>query len=306
MSNRVVRGRVARISRGSVHDGPGVRTVVFLKGCPLRCCWCHSPETQAGPAEVWLLKDRCIACGACLTVCPRSAAGRDRNGPVIDRSRCTRCGRCADSCPTGAREIVGHLLDIDTVMDAVRRDVPFFDASSGGVTVSGGEPLAQAEFALALLERCRAEGIHTAIETCGHVSREALQRALQFAPLFLYDLKLADARRHQAATGVSNETIIENLRTIAAQGADIIVRFPLVPGVTDSNDNLKGIAALAASAGVRRIEVLPYHRAGLAKYARLNRPYGLTHVPACTPERAQSAAAVMRRFGVDARVGGSA
>lgn len=201
--------------------------------------------------------------------------------------------------------MVGATLDEDDVMEVVRRDVTFYDASGGGVTFSGGEPLLQPDFLEALLRRCRAEGIHTAIETCGHVNTEALRRARRYAPLFLYDLKLADRDRHKSATGASNATIVSNLRELAASGAQIVIRFPLVPGINDSTENVKGVAWLAVAAGVRRIDVLPYHRAGLAKYARLDRHYALDHVPAATPERAAAAADVMRRFGVDARVGGS-
>ena len=298
-------GRIARIVRGSVHDGPGVRTVVFFKGCPLKCRWCHSPETQAHKPEVLLLRERCIRCGTCVAACPGGAARLEPDGPAIDASRCDRCGSCVEVCPTGAREIVGAALGEDDVMEVVRRDVPFYDASGGGVTFSGGEPLLQPDFLEALLGRCRSEGIHVAIETCGHVNTDALRRARRYAPLFLYDLKLADQNRHKSLTGVSNARIVGNLRELAASGADIVIRFPLVPGINDSTENAKGVAWIAVAAGVRRVDVLPYHRAGLAKYARLHRPYTLDHVPAATPERAAAAAAVMRRFGVDARVGGS-
>jgi pyruvate formate lyase activating enzyme len=298
-------GRIARIVRGSVHDGPGVRTVVFFKGCPLKCRWCHSPETQDARPEVLLLRDRCIRCGTCVAACAAGAARMDPDGPATDASRCDRCGSCAGVCPTGAREIVGAALDEDDVMEVVRRDVPFYDASSGGVTFSGGEPLLQPDFLEALLDRCRSERIRAAIETCGHVNPEALRRVRRYAPLFLYDLKLADRDRHRSATGASNATIVGNLRELAASGAEIVIRFPLVPGINDSTENVKGVAWIAVAAGVRRIDVLPYHRAGLAKYARLNRSYALDHVPAATPERAAAAVEVMRRFGVDARVGGS-
>ena len=305
MSVERVGGRVARIARGSVYDGPGVRTVVFFKGCPLRCRWCHSPETQAREPDVLLLRDRCIRCGACLDACATGAARMEADGPAVDALRCDRCGSCADVCPTGAREVVGEWMLVDDVMQVIRRDVPFYDWSGGGVTFSGGEPLLQPAFLDALLERCRAERIHTAVETCGHVSTDAITRAARHAPLFLYDLKLADRNRHHTATGASNTTIVSNLRELVASGAEVIVRFPLVPGINDSTEDVKGVAWLAVSSGVRRVEVLPYHRAGLAKYTRLDRPYTLAHVPAATPERAAAAVAVMRRFGIDARVGGS-
>ncbi len=298
-------GRVARISRSAVHDGPGVRTVVFFKGCPLRCTWCHSPETQARGADVLLLPHRCICCGACLDACGHSAAMLQADGPAIDRERCARCGNCAAACPAGARELVGAPMDVDAVMAAIRRDVPFYDGSGGGVTFSGGEPLLQPTFLARLLERCRAEGIRAAVETCGHAPREALLRALRFSPLFLYDVKLVDADRHRAATGASNAPILANLRELTERRADVVIRFPLVPGITDDERNVRDVAALAASAGVARVDVLPYHRAGVAKYRRLGRTCPLDAVPAASTAGAASAAAVMRAFGLDVRIGGS-
>jgi pyruvate formate lyase activating enzyme len=300
-----LRGRIARIARSAVHDGPGVRTVVFFKGCPLRCTWCHSPETQGIDAEVLLLQDRCICCGACLGACEHAAARLQGDGPAIDRARCARCGDCAAVCPSGARELHGALLDVGAVMAAIRRDVPFYDGSGGGVTFSGGEPLLQPTFLVALLERCRAEGVRAAVETCGHAPREAALRVLEHSPLFLYDVKLVDNDRHRVATGASNTPIIANLRELAGRHADVVIRFPLVPGVTDDEENVRGVAALAASVGVTRIDVLPYHRAGAAKYWRLGRTYALDAVPATAAEEAASAAALMREFGLDARVGGS-
>ncbi len=300
-----MKGCVARISRSAVHDGPGVRTVVFFKGCPLRCTWCHSPETQAHGADVLLLHSRCICCGACLDACEHAAARLQADGPAIDRDRCARCGRCAAVCPTGARELQGALMPVDGVMDAIRRDVPFYDGSGGGVTFSGGEPLLQPAFLVALLERCRVEGIRAAVETCGHAPREAVLRALQFSPLFLYDVKLVDNDRHRAATGASNAPILANLRELAGRQADVVIRFPLVPGITDDEQNVRDVAALAASAGVTRVDVLPYHRAGVVKYRRLGRTYALDAVPAASAGGAASAAAVMREFGLDVRIGGS-
>jgi pyruvate formate lyase activating enzyme len=300
-----VRGRIARITRSAVHDGPGVRTVVYFKGCPLRCAWCHSPETQASEVDVLLHRSRCVCCGACLQACEHVTARLQADGPTIDRARCARCGRCVEACPTGARERLGVPMDADAVMDAIRRDVPFYDRSSGGVTFSGGEPLMQPSFLVALLERCRAEGIHAAVETCGHAPREAVLRALSRGPLFLYDVKLVDNDRHRSATGASNAAILANLRELAERRADLVIRFPLVPGLTDDEENVRGVATLAASAGVRRVDVLPYHRAGVAKYARLGRDYGLEAVPSATAGDADAAAAIMREFGLDVRIGGS-
>lgn len=302
---KVLQGRIARISRGAVHDGPGVRTVVFFKGCPLRCLWCHSPETQGLASDILLLKDRCLRCGACVDACEHEAASLDTDGPVIDRSRCERCGRCAAVCPAEARELQGTWMDDTAVLEAIRRDVPFYDASGGGVTFSGGEPLLQPEFLAALIRSCRAEGIHTAVETCGHASRVAARLVLRERPLFLFDIKLTDDRRHRAATGVSNLRILWNFREFAAAGAEIVVRFPLVPGINDDEESVTGVAELAAQTGVRRIDVLPYHRAGVAKYERLDRSYPLERTPVPAAEDVEWAAALMRRFDLDVRIGGA-
>jgi pyruvate formate lyase activating enzyme len=293
------------MARGAVHDGPGIRTVVFFKGCPLRCRWCHSPETQTFGADVLLLKDRCIGCGGCVEVCACGAASLSAEGPAVDRARCEGCGRCGDRCPACAREVQGGWMTVDAVMDAIRRDVPFYERSGGGVTFSGGEPLHQPTFLSALLDRCRAEGIPVAIETCGHASRRAALRALDCAPLFLYDLKIVDDARHRAMTGASNQRILSNLAALAARRADVVVRFPLVPGITDDEANVSAIGRLAASLDLPRVDVLPYHRAGLAKYERLNQACGLAGVPAASALDAARAAARLRDFGLDVRIGGS-
>lgn len=298
-------GGIARIARSSTRDGAGIRTVVFFKGCRLRCLWCHSPETQAFHPEILLRNDRCIGCGACVAVCDREAARLSSHGPAIDRLRCERCGRCAARCPTGARELHGTVMDADGIMRAIRRDVPFYDRSGGGVTFSGGEPFLQPALLEALLERCRVEGIRTAIETCGHGSRRAMLRAWEHAPQFLFDVKLVDDGRHRAATGVSNQLILSNLRVLANRNADIVIRFPLVPGMTDDRANVTAVAALAASIGIGRIDLLPYHRAGIARYARLGRMYPCNGTGIPTADSIASTATLMRDFGLDVHIGGS-
>lgn len=298
-------GQILRIDRGAVHDGPGVRTVVFFKGCPLTCAWCHSPDTQAAGIQILIYRDRCITCECCVEACDTGAAVRENDHVSVDRARCEVCGRCVDVCPTGAREIAGRAMTVDEVMADVLRDRPFFDLSGGGVTLSGGEPLMQAEFALALLAACRREGIHTAVETCGLVPPDVLMRAAEVVDLFLYDLKLIDDARHRTATRGSNTTILENLAALAAVRQDIIVRFPLVPGVNDDWHNVAATAAFVASLGLARIDVLPYHRAGVARYERLSRPYALdATVP---PDDAGVAAVVdvLRRAGLEVHAGGS-
>jgi pyruvate formate lyase activating enzyme len=287
-----------------VHDGAGIRTVVFFKGCPLRCGWCHSPETQALDAEVVLQQDRCVGCGACADACAESAAAPAAGAAAVDRARCVRCGQCADACPSGARAIVGAWMSVDDVMGAIRRDVPFYDGSGGGVTFSGGEPLLQPSFLEALLARCRAEGIETAIETCGYASRRTMLRIAPLVSSFLFDVKIADEGRHRGATGVSSRPIVANLHALAARRAPVVVRFPLIPGVTDDDANVRAVGALVASLRLPRIDVLPYHRMGSVKYERLGRPYAFGDVPAPSGEAVEAAAALLRAFGLDVRTGG--
>jgi pyruvate formate lyase activating enzyme len=295
-------GRILRIDRGAVHDGPGVRSVVFFKGCPLRCPWCHSPETQACHAELLIREERCVACGACAGVCDAThVAGRR---VVVDRDRCVVCDRCAALCPTGAREVAGRRCSVDDVMAELVRDGVFYDRSGGGVTLSGGEPLMQPRFALALLQRCRQARMHTAVETCGFVHPAVMREAAAEADMFLFDLKLMDDARHRQATGVSNRRILDNLRALADAGCRVVVRVPLIPGINDDAPNLAAMGGFVAGLGLSRIEVLPYHRAGIAKYARLGRRYALDPVVPPTERAVAAASDTLRRAGLEVGAGG--
>ncbi len=297
-------GLVAQFERYAVHDGPGIRTVVYLKGCPLRCLWCHSPETQASSPELAIRGDRCIRCGACVVVCRHDAAVEGPASFDVRREACRACGACAAECPTGARALVGRRLTVADVVAVVERDRPFYDESGGGVTVSGGEPLAQPAFVEALLRACRGRGIHTAVETCGVAAEHVLARVAPVTDLFLYDLKLMDERRHRQVTGVSNRAVLDNLARLVASGARVRVRLPLVPGVNDDEENLEATARFLASLGLRELDLLPYHRAGLAKYARLGRAYALPDLPPPSAEAVEAAVARFGRAGVAVRVGG--
>jgi pyruvate formate lyase activating enzyme len=298
-------GLVARIDRGAVHDGPGLRTVVFLKGCPLRCLWCHSPETQTTRPELLLLRERCLGCGACVAVCPSGAAGLDAEDLCrLDRTRCRGRGACADACPTGARQLSGRACSVDEIMVEVLRDRIFFDQSGGGLTLSGGEPLLQQRFALALLERCRKERVHTAVETCGLVVPRVLLAAAARTDLFLFDLKIIDDRRHRMLTGSSNARVLANLNALVTAHTNVVVRYPLVPGLNDDRAAVEGLGAFAAGLGIQRIDVLPYHRAGIAKYERLDRSYSLAHVEPPDATRVAHTVATLRSYGIDVTAGG--
>jgi pyruvate formate lyase activating enzyme len=298
-------GVVFDIRRFSIHDGPGIRTAVFLKGCPLRCWWCHNPEGLSAAPEVVWRGERCTRCGACSVTCPEGALAWDGDAPQLDPARCTLCGACADACYAEAREVLGRRMTVDQVVAEVERDCAFYEESGGGVTVSGGEPLAQPEFLAELLERCRARGLHTAVDTCGHAPWATLDRIRPHVDLFLYDLKLLDDERHRRYTGVSNAPGLANLQALVAAGHDVVLRVPLIPGVNDDPESVGGIGAFVTSLPrAVRLEILPYHALGAAKYARLGREYRMAELNG-TGEPVAAVAAALRRLGLDVQVRGS-
>jgi pyruvate formate lyase activating enzyme len=294
---------VFNVQRFSLHDGPGIRTTVFLKGCPLQCAWCHNPEGIAAEPEVLVVENRCIRCGACRTACPLGIAAG--GGWIPDgREACTACGTCADVCPTGAREVVGREVTVDELLAEVLRDRVFFD-TDGGVTFSGGEPLLQLRFLEAMLEACRAAGLHTAIDTSGLAPLKHLLRVAALADLVLFDVKLMDDTRHRMHTGVSNTQILANLDAVARLHPNIWLRVPIIPGVNDDETNIRATAALAAGfPSVRRVHLLPYHRLGADKRRRLgNGTEGVSPSPP-TRSRLDELAAEFTAAGVTTTIGG--
>jgi pyruvate formate lyase activating enzyme len=297
-------GRVFNVQRFSLHDGPGIRTTVFLKGCPLHCEWCHNPEGIAPEPEIVVVASRCIACGTCVAVCPEGLADV-RGGFTGDRADCTVCGSCVDACPAEARQIAGREVTVRALLGELLRDRVFFDDSGGGVTFSGGEPLLQVRFLEAMLEACRAEGLSTAVDTSGLAPLKHLLRIAALTDLFLFDVKLVDEERHRRHTGVSNATILANLEALTRVHGNIWLRVPVVPGVNDDAENLAATAALAARLpSVRRVTLLPYHRLGTDKLRRLGRPEALEEIAPPSRGRMEELAAGFAAAGVHASIRG--
>ena len=296
-------GLIFDIKRFSIHDGPGIRTTVFLKGCPLTCWWCHNPESQAAHRELILRPDRCIACGACAEVCDQGAIVLEQDTLITRRARCTACGACVDVCYAEARELVGQHMTVPDVMAEIERDIDFYDESGGGVTFSGGEPLFQPAFLHELLQGCKAIEIHTTIDTCGFATWNTLDRVRQHVDLFLYDVKLLDDTRHREYTGVSNQQILRNLSRLSQEGHPIVLRVPVIPGINDDEANLREIGAFAAELPpLRRLDLLPYHRIGRDKYHRLGKHTPMPEVDPPTEERMAEIARTMRQFGLAVRI----
>lgn len=298
-------GLVFDVQRFSLQDGPGIRTTLFLKGCPLACWWCHNPESMTGAPEILVTPERCIGCGACADACPLGLPSGAGGGWALPKTSCEACGRCAEACPTGARRLAGRSMSVDEAVAAATRDRVFYDQSGGGVTFSGGEPLRQADFVIACLDALRARGVHVAVDTCGLVEREVLLRAAARTDLFLYDLKHMDAAAHAEITGVSNGRILANLAALAAAHDQIWVRVPVVPGCNDAPSNLARTAAFAASLpAVRRVSLLPYHALGEHKRERVGSGAAAFETSTPSADRLRDIAAVFEDAGLHTTIGG--
>lgn len=301
-----LKGRVFDIKRYSIHDGPGIRTTVFLKGCALRCLWCHNPESVDPGAELMHWPARCRRCDACVAACPLGAIAKNGDGAVsVDRAKCDACGKCAEACLYDAMQIVGREMTVDEVVAEVERDRIFYEQSGGGVTLSGGDPFVQSDFAEAVLDACRARGLRTAIDTAGMAAPGVLDRLAARADLVLYDLKVMDDARHRETTGAPNGPLLENLSRLVARRTEVWVRVPLVPGVNDDDGNVRRTIDFLRSLGkVERVGLLPYHAGGMEKARRIGRERDFRAFEAPGEERVAAVAAAFREAGFDVRIGG--
>ena len=298
-------GTVFNIKRYAIHDGPGIRTTVFLKGCPLKCPWCQNPEGMKPEPELIRRDQRCIGCRDCMEACPKGAVSFADGCRQIDTDLCDACGRCAGACNAQALEVVGRRMTVDEVVTEVMRDGVFYEQSGGGVTVSGGEPLMQAGFVEAVLRTLKHEGIHTTLDTSGYAGRETLLRIAEYVDLFLWDLKTMDDRVHKEYTGVSNAVILDNLSALSQAGSRVIVRFSLIPGVNDSESNVRAMGEFVASLdGVSRIDILPYHEVWLDKYMGLGRVGKPAEFEQPSAEQVRAAETKLAEFGLNIRIGG--
>jgi pyruvate formate lyase activating enzyme len=299
-----IQGIVFNIQRFSIQDGPGIRTTVFLKGCPLNCLWCSNPESQDFKPEIVHRDSLCNKCGLCISACAEKAISIQDKSISIERQRCTNCGDCVSVCLPGALKILGKTMSAGEVFKIIKKDADFYWASGGGITASGGEPLAQPDFVAALFKLCQDHGIDTCIETSGCASAEALEKVLPHTSLVLFDVKLGDAKSHRKWTGLSNEAILHNLRIVITSGTPVTIRVPLIPGINDSDLELKKIASIAGDSLRKRgkVELLPYHRFGMGKYQQLDREYELSTLTTQQAPEVQKMKELFESFGLECEV----
>jgi len=295
------------VQKFNVHDGLGLRTLIFMKGCPLACIWCSNPESQSITPELLFYEEKCIRSNKCFEVCPTHAIVQKENRLVLDKSLCSLCGKCVEACYAGAWQMSGRVVDEDYILKEIEKDVPFYKSSGGGVTFSGGEPLLHADFIKSVASRCQSEGINVAIETCGYVPWKNFEKVLGNVDLVMFDIKHMDPKIHKKLCGRSNLSILRNLRNLSQRGdVEVIVRFPVIPGLNDSDDNINDTARFVASlnGNIKRVEVLPYHNYGENKYRRLGKTYLLKGLASPSDEYMQAIKSTMEGYGLNVQIGG--
>ena len=304
-AERTITGFIFDIKKYAIHDGPGIRTTVFFKGCPLHCQWCQNPESWERLPELGYRTGRCIKCGQCVEICTNQATTFTDDQPSTDAIKCNLCGECVDACVAGAREIIGQEMTVDQVMTEVEKDIIFYEQSNGGATFSGGEPLMQPEFLLALLNQCKTHGIHTAVDTCCFAEFEIIRKVADKTDLFLCDLKHMDSDMHERFTGVKNNLILDNIKQLSESGNEIIIRIPVIPGFNDDQGNIEATGQFTASLShISRVDLLPYNRGGTEKSTRLSADYKLMQAETPDDEKMNSIAEILVKYGFEVKIGG--
>ncbi|KAA3617894.1 MAG: glycyl-radical enzyme activating protein [Calditrichaeota bacterium] len=299
-------GLIFDIKRYAINDGPGIRLTVFLKGCPLKCEWCHNPESISPKVQKMYTADKCIGCNSCVEACPQNACQLTPDGIVTDPDLCKTCGICADVCPTGATEMSGKIQSVKEIIEIIEKERIFFDQSGGGVTFSGGEPLMYADFLIELLDACQQRGIHCTVDTSGLTKTETLLDVAKRTDYFLYDLKLMDDERHKKWTGVSNKKILDNLQILAETDASINIRIPLIKNVNDDFENIEQMAEFVAElpGEKRQVNLLAYHNIAERKYQKLGETYQPGEMAEPTKEEQEQIAKKFESFGLKVVLGG--
>jgi pyruvate formate lyase activating enzyme len=294
---------VLSITRMTIHNGPGLRTLILFKGCPLHCCWCSTPESQKTEPEIGVYPAKCIQCGECVPVCPAHAVSLDDGKLKIDRSLCNVCGKCVAVCNAQAIEILGHRMTVAQIVAEVKKDEIIFRYSHGGVTISGGEPLFNPGFALNLLQALKKEGINTGVDTCGQVSWAALEPVLPYVDFFLWDIKHMDPKQHQKLTGVANELILRNARAISERGVPLYIRIPLIPGCNDSEENIRAMCEFVKGlSSVMEVALMPMHHLGKSRYESLNLPYPIGDLALIPDNIVQDIKKLVESYGLKCRI----